>query len=317
MKLAMVNDCAYVGETILKYLPQSVEKTHIKRSRGLWSKTFGIAYKIWRAKADVYHVHYLLQDCYLANVFNKRPLIGHAHGSDLINTLNRFALGRLVKSNLKKCDKVFVSTPDLLEIAQHYRQDVEYLPNPVDIELFYPKPIKMHKGKLKILIASGADWAVKGTDIIIQALVGLKEKVDVSLISYGKDVEKTLALAKSLGLDVKVLPQVPHQRLNNYYWNSDIVIGQGRFRTGVLGLVSLEAIACGRPVIANVSSKYSEYKKLPLRDIDSSEKIIEAIKNADDLTKIWERQFAYFKENHDAKTVAARMLRVYEELLGA
>lgn len=310
----MVNDCAYVGETILKYLPQSVEKTHIKRSRDLWSKTFGIAHKIWKAKADVYHVHYLLQDCYLANVFNKRPLVGHAHGSDLINTLNRFALGRLVKSNLRKCDKVLVSTPDLLEIAQRYRQDVEYLPNPVDVELYYPKPLKMRKGKLRILIASGADWTVKGTDIIIQALAGLKKTVEVSLISYGKDLERTLAMAKSLGLGVKMLPRVPHQHLNNYYWDSDIVMGQGRFRTGVLGLISLEAIASGRPVIANVSSKYPEYEKLPLRDIDSSEKIMEAIKNVDDLTKIWERQYAYFKENHDAKIVTARVLQVYEEL---
>jgi glycosyltransferase involved in cell wall biosynthesis len=308
----MVNDCAYVGETILKYLPQNIEKAHIRRSRGLWSKTFGIAYKIWRAKADVYHVHYLLQDCYLSSLFGKKPLIGHAHGSDLINTLNRFTLGRLVKSNLRKCDKILVSTPDLLKIAQRYRQDVEYLPNPVDIELFYPKPLKIHERKLEILIASEADWALKGTDIIIQALARLKEKVDVAMISYGKDLEKTLALAKSSELNLKMLPRVPHQHLNNYYWNSDIVIGQGRFKTGALGLISLEAIASGRPVIANVSSKYEAYKDFPLKDVNNEEKIVEAFQT--DLDTLWKAEYAYLAKNHHPQAITKRIFEIYSQL---
>ena len=56
MKVVMVNDCAFVGETLLKYMPPYIEKQHIKRTRDLWSKTFGLAYKILRAKGDMYHV---------------------------------------------------------------------------------------------------------------------------------------------------------------------------------------------------------------------------------------------------------------------
>jgi len=73
--IGMINDCAYVGETLIKYFPKDIEVTHIKRSRGLWDKTFGIGLKIMRARADVYHVHYLLQDCYIASKLGKRPLI--------------------------------------------------------------------------------------------------------------------------------------------------------------------------------------------------------------------------------------------------
>lgn len=62
MKVVMINDCAFVGETLLKYLPLDVERMRIKRTRGLWSKTFGLAYKILRAEGDVYHVHYFLPD---------------------------------------------------------------------------------------------------------------------------------------------------------------------------------------------------------------------------------------------------------------
>lgn len=311
MKLAMINDCAYVGETILKYLPKDVEATHIKRSRGLWSKTFGVAYKTFRAKADVYHVHYLLQDCYLASLFGKTPLVGHAHGSDLTATLNRFVLGRIVKSNLKKCNKLFVSTPDLVQIAQKYRQDTEYLPNPVDTALFCPKKTVKRKGKLRVLIASGSNWAVKGTDIAIQALAKLKDKTQVSIIEYGKDFEKTMKLAKTLNLKMTTLPKVPHQNLGVYFWNADLVLDQ--FKAGTFGMTSLEAIACGVPTITNVSSKYEAYKEFPIKDVNTVEALTEAIENLS--SQLWEAEYAYLKQNHDPQKIVNRVLQVYRSLV--
>jgi len=306
----MVNDCAYVGETILKYLPEDIEKTHIKRSRGVWSKTFGIAYKIWKAKADVYHVHYLLQDCYLANVFGKKPLIGHAHGSDIKTTINRFALGRIVRSNLKKCDKILVSTPDLIEIARQYRKDADYLPNPVDTQLFYPKPPRRKKGKLKVLVAGGSNWAIKGTNIAVQAMAEVKGEIEVSIIAYGKDLEKTLALAKSLGLEMQILPIVSHEKLNKYFWNADLVMDQ--FKAGVFGLISLEAIACGRPAITYLSSKYEAYKDLPHRDINTVEQITETIENLS--PKLWEAEYNYLKQNHTPEKIANKVMEIYQQV---
>ncbi|RLI21041.1 hypothetical protein DRO54_04790, partial [Candidatus Bathyarchaeota archaeon] len=71
MKIVMINDCSFVGETLLKYLSSGFEAVHLKRGRGLFDKTLGIAWKILRSRGDVYHVHYLLQDCYLTLKFGK------------------------------------------------------------------------------------------------------------------------------------------------------------------------------------------------------------------------------------------------------
>lgn len=311
MKIVMVNDCAFVGETLLKYLPPEFEKQHIKRGRGLWSKTFSLAYKILRAKGDVYHVNYLLQDCYIASRLGKRPLLGHGHGSDIRRSLHHPVWGRIVRHNLKRCDKVIVSTPDLLRVAQEYGRNVEYLPNPVDTEFFYPKPLDVHNGKLKVLIGSASDWA-KGTDIAIRAIAKLRNEVDTYIVGYGKDLRKTLTLAESLGLKMQVLSQVPHKNMNEYYWNADIVIDQ--FKCGVFGLVTLEAIACGRPAITYVSSMYPEYENLPLKEVNSVEKVVETIKNIGDMTKVWKAQYTYFKENHDVASFVKKMLKIYEEL---
>jgi glycosyltransferase involved in cell wall biosynthesis len=310
MKVVMINDAAFVGETLLKYMPAELKTQHIKRSRKFWSKTFGLAFKILRAKGDVYHVNYLLQDCYIASRLGKKPLIGHAHGSDVRTILNHTIWGRIVRHNLKHCDKILVSTPDILGIAKRYREDAEYLPNPINAELFYPKPTVQKGKKKRVLIASDSNWSVKGTDIAIKALSNIKDEVDVSIIQHGKDFDQTTALAISLGLTLKILPKAPHEKLNEYYWDADVVID--RFALGSLGMASLEAIACGRPVLTYVSSEFPENKDFPLKDLKDEETIANIISNLP--SDLWEREHLFLKKYHDVKNIESRLLSIYEEL---
>jgi glycosyltransferase involved in cell wall biosynthesis len=310
MKVVMINDCAFVGETLLKYMPLDIEKQHVTRTRGVLDKTIRLAYKILRAKGNVYHVHYLLQDCYLASRMGKKPLIGHAHGSDLRTSLNHPLWRRIVKHNLKICDKILVSTPDVLDKARQFREDAEYLPNPVDEEYFYPKPLAPHKVKKRVLIASDSNWRVKGTDIAIIALSKIKDEVDASIICHGADFKKTIDLASSLGLHLNVLPKVSHGKLNEYYWNADVVID--RFKLGSLGMVSLEAVACGRPVIAYVSSEFREYANFPLKDVDTEEKVVTAVREAD--SKLWKKEHSYLMSEHNLNVILGRLLELYNVL---
>jgi glycosyltransferase involved in cell wall biosynthesis len=239
----------------------------------------------------------------------KRPVVGHAHGSDLRTSLKHPAWGRIVRYNLKNSDKVLVSTPDVLGQAKAFREDAEYLPNPVDTEFFCPKPLVTHDGKKRVLIASDSNWSVKKTDLAIKALSRIKGDIDVSIIAYGADFDKTVALARMVGLRLNVLPKVPHAKMNKYYWDSDVVID--RFTLGSLGVVSLEAIACGRPVVAFVSSEYAEYKDFPLKDVDAEGSISDAVINA--TYKLWERQFDYLQKNHSSSIIIPKILNIYKQ----
>jgi glycosyltransferase involved in cell wall biosynthesis len=305
--IVMINDCAFVGETILKYLPEKVGRTHITRSRCLWSKTLGLAVNILRSKGDVYHVNYLLQDCYIALKLGKKPIIGHAHGSDLRSGLQHTVWRKIVSYDLDKCDRILVSTPDILGIAKQFRDDSVYLPNPVDTRRFYPRKRGEQGEKVKVLIASDSNWRVKGTDIVIKALGRIRDRVEVSVIEYGVDFAKTCDLAKSLGVDLHTLPKVAHEEVREYYWNADLVID--RMRLGSLGMVSLEAIACGRPVVTYVSSEYPEYRDFPLKDCDTEERIITAIDEAS--MKLWEREYSYLEKNHSVPDVLRRLGELY------
>ena len=141
----MINDCAYVGTTLLKYMPEYIKQNHITRTRNFFRKTFGLLFKLIKTKGDVYHVHYLLQDCYLASRLNKTPLIGHAHGSDLRSSLNHPIWGRIVRHNLKNCNKIIVSTPDILKIAKRYRKDADICLIQLIPAYFFPNHLFLQK----------------------------------------------------------------------------------------------------------------------------------------------------------------------------
>ena len=310
MKVVMINDCAFVGETVLKYMEPSIEKQHIKRTRGFFNKTFGLAYKILRAKGNVYHAHYLLQDCYLATRMGKKPLVGHGHGSDLRTSLRHPIWGRLVKQNLRSCSKVLVSTPDVLNIARQHREDAEYLPNPVDSELFFPKPVVRHKGKKRVFIASDCNFEVKGTDVALRALGKIRKDIEISIIKNGVDYERACALASSLGISLNVLPKVSHREINQYFWDADVVID--RFKLGSVGVVSLEAIACGRPVVTYVSSEFDEYADFPLKDVAFENAVADAVESANQ--ELWEKENKYLVENHRIEPILKRLFEIYASL---
>jgi glycosyltransferase involved in cell wall biosynthesis len=302
----MINDCAFVGENLLR----GFDGIHIKRSRDFFSKTFGLGWRILRSKGDIFHVNYLLQDCFVASKLGKKPIVAHAHGSDLREGLNKFFSRKIVKSNLSSCAKLLVSTPDLLGVAKRFREDAEYLPNIVDENLFYQKHEKRKPGKIRVLIASEMDWHLKGSSFAIFALAKIKNEVDVSLISHGKDYFKTLVLAASLGLDLNLLPVVSHEKMNEYYWSHDIIID--RFALGSLGVVSLEAVRCGKPVLCFVASAFPETKSFPLMNLLDPYEIADLILDPGDL---WEKEFRFVEKHHNRALVTSRLKEIYEELL--
>jgi len=307
----MINDCAYVGETISKFLPREFRVVHLKRTRQLLSKTIGIAWKILQTKGDVYHVNYLLQDCFLAIKFGKKPIVGHAHGSDVRTSLKHKVWGKIVKYNLINCDAVLVSNADILELAQKYRKNTQYLPNPVDTNLFYPKPYSPQKGKIRVLIASGANWKVKGTDRVIRALSRLNPKVETYIIQYGVDFERTISLAKKVRLPIQILPPISHNKIREYYWNAEVVIGS--IGAGSLAMVALEAIACGRPAIVHASSKFPAYNSFPLRDIQTEEDIQNEI-NSIRKNNLWKKEYGFLQMYHTPKKVINKLVKIYRSL---
>jgi glycosyltransferase involved in cell wall biosynthesis len=311
----MINDCAFVAETLIRYLPKDFAVIHIKRSRGFFDKTLKIAWKILRAKGDIYHVHYLLQDCYLASKFGKHPLIGHAHGSDLREVINSKKWGRIVKHNLKNCEKILVAQSTILEVAKEFNENTEYFPIPYDPKVFYPTPLSFERKIKQVFLASSHNFKIKGTDKLLRALSLTKTSLKVKTVKYGKDAEKAEKLAKEYGLKIHFIENVPHNRMNELYWESDLVLGS--FGVGQLDTVAIEAMACGRPVIHHILKEY--YPNCPLEEIESVEKAKELIEkllsSREEAEKRVQEQLRYVENNHSAPLLARRLVKIYDKLL--
>jgi glycosyltransferase involved in cell wall biosynthesis len=315
MKVAMVNDCAFVGETLLKYLPANIEREHIKRGRGLWSKTFGITYKVLRAKADVYHVYYLLQDCYIASKSGKRPLVGHAMGSDLRESLKTRKWGWIVKSNLKNCSRILVCQPTTLDLARQFNESAQYFPIPFDPAVFFPKPMPEKHDRRRVFIASAHDFAVKGTDKFLHALASVSTPVTVKAIRFGRDYARARQLAEKLGIKMDFLDRVEHHKINELYWESDLVLGS--FGVGQLDTVAIEAMACGRPVVHSVYERL--FPRCPLEELrtveDATKLISKLLANNEERERRIKKQLEYVNATHSAPLLAGKLMRIYSELV--
>ena len=214
MKVVVVNDCAHVMEDLIPYLSPDFEIQFIQRTRGLWSKTFGILWKISRSKGDAFHVSYALQDAYLVDKFKHLDIL-HVHGSDVRWTIHNRKWGWIVKYNLEHAKIVLYATPDLKEQVLKFREDAIYLPTPIKTDVFtlkqnYNNPLKAVYFKLPY------------------------ETLPSSILFFLK--------MKGITLDI-LKRNIPYEKMPETLRQYDIFID--RFSIPSLSKTALEAMACG------------------------------------------------------------------------
>lgn len=138
LQVSIINDAAWVGYELSEALrARGVAVRYLPRRRTIYGKTFGVVANILKAKG-LLHVNYALQDAYLTHLIHGRIDVLHTHGSDVRSAMKTKMWGRMVRRNLTNAVKVLVSTPDLLRIIKPIRNDVNYLPNPVNTNRFKP-----------------------------------------------------------------------------------------------------------------------------------------------------------------------------------
>lgn len=108
-----------------------------------------------------------------------------------------------------------------------------------------PKHEKAHK---ELICAGRLDW-IKGIDLIIEALSFLPAEFRLRLVGTGPAEKQLKALVNKLELDSRVCFQQPVSRMKlaELYADADLFIFSS---AEVAGLVWVEALACGLPVVA-------------------------------------------------------------------
>jgi D-inositol-3-phosphate glycosyltransferase len=150
-------------------------------------------------------------------------------------------------------------------LERYYGADpgrIHTIPCGIDLDLFYPRDRAMSRAELGLPLASpvilwvGRLEKLKGVDILVGAVAQLAERDFTLLIVGGDDRAAPLrseleaqAAAEGLTANVRFEGPVAHDRLPAYYSAADVVVVPSYYES--FGLVAVEAMACGAPVVAS------------------------------------------------------------------
>jgi len=234
---------------------------------------------LWRLRGfDIIHLHYpFFASAFLVtvcrNLFYRRAKLVLNYHMDVNLTgwrclyeraARRFSLNYILRS----ADKIIVSSEDYIEnscIQEFYFKNInKFYELPFGVSRrFEPEPkdeallakYGLAKDDKVVLFAGGLDSAhyFKGVNFLIKAISLIEDKKIKALIIGAGDLlanYKKLVKETRLGERVKFTGYVPADLLVKHYNLGDIFILPSINNSEAFGIVLIEAMACGKPVIA-------------------------------------------------------------------
>ncbi len=224
-------------------------------SPGLWRR-------LRKMEPDVVHVHLPNPMAEIAYLLAKPPgrLVAHYH-SDIIKQKFLFKLYRGIGEKfLRRADRIIAAAPqniDFSPVLSRYRDKAVVNPYGVDPGEFALTGERERKvaelrarfGK-RVVFFIGRHVYYKGIEFLIRAMA----EVDGHLVigSEGPLTESLKALARSLGLERRITfaGRIAEGDLACYYHACDVFCLPSVARSEAFGIVQLEAMACGKPVVS-------------------------------------------------------------------
>jgi glycosyltransferase involved in cell wall biosynthesis len=218
-----------------------------------------------QAQFDIIDAHYVYPDGFAAAMMAgilKKPLVVSARGSD-INLFSQFTVIRpLIRRVLLRANGIIAVSQALKDGIVRLgctNENLAVIGNGVDPEKFKPQPPMAMRQTLglpkdgPIVLSVGRLDSNKGFHVLIGAMARLRaSKPNAMLVIVGEGplrrrLEKHISDA-GLQHGVRLIGTVPHEQLSTWYSAADVFC----LASSLEGCpnVILEAMACGRPVIA-------------------------------------------------------------------
>jgi len=208
-------------------------------------------------KLIAFHHPFPLADLALFLFRPKAKLVVHYHSDIVRQKVFNFLVWPFINHTLKRAKKIIVSNPNLIKSSPYlkkFQQKCEVIPFGVDLSKFE----KFDKKKIQKIKEKYGDFVLfvgrlnyyKGLGYLIEAM----ESVKANLIIIGEGPEKRNLefRIKNLGLGDKIffLPFQKEEELVNYYRACPVFVLPSIFKSEAFGLVLIEAMACGKPVVS-------------------------------------------------------------------
>jgi len=170
------------------------------------------------------------------------------------------------KNLVATCERVLSTTPkdkvQLIRLYDAVSDKIGVVPCGVDLNLFRPLDTTVARRRLgfasdhPIVLFVGRFDTVKGIDRLVTAMTYLRRRESLRLVLVGGDgpaspeTRRLQKQARDLGLQdtVTFAGRIDQDRLPPYYSAADVLVVPSLYES--FGLVGLEALACGTPVVA-------------------------------------------------------------------
>jgi len=250
---------AHVGE-LYAHLPEFLEQVNT------FTKEQGLEY-------DVVHSHYWLSS-WVGREMSQAMGVPHLvtfHTLALLKMQSR--AGEMEQAERPVVEAEVMATADrIIAFSPHERDAmvrlygadasrVSLVPCGVDLSVFRPLDRKMARERLglngdKILLYVGRVEPLKGLELLVETAAQIDSEEGVRVMVVGADVNgngeidrvKLLAKERDLEDQIDFVGQVDHNELPLYYNAADVCVVPSYYES--FGLVALEAMACGIPVVA-------------------------------------------------------------------
>jgi D-inositol-3-phosphate glycosyltransferase len=307
---------------------------------------------------DLLHSHYWMSGLAaggLSDMWGGLPIMQMFH--TLGEMKNRVALNENEREGayrldgerqvLARADCIIAATPaEQAQLEWLYKAEpskVKVIPPGVDTSHFYPIPADEARQYIglapddRMILFVGRIEPLKGVATLIKAvaclsLKNLKEPVNLAVIGGDPEAapaeisEEMIHLQKlcddlTVGKMVAFLGKRGQDTLPYYYSAAEVVVMPSHYES--FGMVALEAMACGTPVIASqvgglaflVQDGITGYT-VPTEDNEALCERLTALLGDENLRQKMGRNAAEYARNYDWEKITKQVVKVYKELIG-
>ena len=187
---------------------------------------------------------------WLAARLRRRPVLLYAHGSDVLVAARKSRLhARLARFAVAHADARVANSFWVADAVAALGRTAQVIPPGVDLDRFKPEDEGAARDRLgldhdaRIALFIGGLVQIKGPDVFAEAMTGAKGWLGI-VVGDGPLADRVAASGS-----VAVYPAVSPDQVSEWLTAADIVVVPSRGEG--LGLAAVEALACGRPVVAS------------------------------------------------------------------
>jgi glycosyltransferase involved in cell wall biosynthesis len=284
-----------------------------------------------KSEIDIIHAHCCVWAGYAAMQLSEMtgiPYVITEHATlfklhpDTINKKNN----KSIEEAFRKAAKVICVSNEFKKLISPYRgkDDIEVIGNVVDTELFKSKEYKPGCTFFTVCYMETEDQLYKkGIDVLLKAWINvLKVYSNAKIIigGGGHAQSKVIQWCKEQGIidSVKLAGSLNRVQVAEYMEYCDFFVLPSRYET--FGVVYIEAMACGKPVIATQTGGPDDFVKdfngilIPSEDVEELTKAMcDMIENK---SKYQPELIAdYVDKNFSSQAIAGRLVEEYIDIV--